>query len=79
MSDQSEATRTTERYGKRRTDRAAFPKGSGAFLTLAALGGTGAWFAAGPSARPAAAQTGLPLPEPPSLPVSRAGAWRRPG
>ncbi len=57
--------------GKRRIGRGTFLKGSGALLTLAALGGVGAWQTVGPGGRPAAAQAGLPLPEPPLLPVRR--------
>ncbi len=57
--------------GKRRIGRGTFLKGSGALLTLAALGGVGAWQTVGPGGRPAAAQAGLPLPGPPLLPVRR--------
>lgn len=67
------ATGTAEGDGQRRIGRGAFLKGSGAFLALAAVGGTGAWFTVGPGGRPAAAESGLPLREPPSLPVSRTG------
>lgn len=71
--EEGRAVAADRKDGKRRIGRASFLKGSGAFFALAALGGAGAWFTVGPGGRPAAAQTGLPLPEPPSLPVSRAG------